>query len=289
MRHQQPVVKVPLQDAAARSVGWLWDAYRVVPRSCVYWENRQWWLERRTIWDTLFLVVVRGQLGYQIGSFSGTASAGETLVIPPRVDHELRQVGSGPLHQFALHADIDDAFGQPWAVSATAQWGTGAVPVPDLDQRAPAWHRVCALIEHDQTCGRLALGAEVRSLLTALLCTQPALEPPDHRAGDQIMRSVAQQAVGQLARDWSIGDLADLAGLGEVQFRKRFRRELGQSPLAWLNTQRLAAASQRLLTTLDSVAAVARAVGFSDPDYFRRVFHRQRGCTPSEWRTRRDV
>jgi AraC family transcriptional regulator, transcriptional activator of pobA len=63
------------------------------------------------------------------------------------------------------------------------------------------------------------------------------------------------------------------------------RRETGRPITAWIIERRLEAAKERLLTTDDTIAAVAKSVGFNDVAYFMRQFARANGTTPKRWRT----
>jgi AraC-like DNA-binding protein len=268
---------------------WFWSRFRITPVHCAFWQNRHWALPRRTIWDTLFLIITAGTLRYQAGALSGTAQAGDVLIIPPATEHEFVQIGSGPLHQFALHGHIDDAFGRAWAAIALDQWHTAAVTLADDDLRASHWHRLCALSATAPAAAMHGLGTELAALVTTLMASQPVLHLADEALDDDPVRLAARQALADVARPWTIGAMAALASLGEVQFRKRFKSVIGQSPLAWLNAQRLGLACQQLSNGSDSVASIAQAVGFDDADYFRRIFRKHCGCTPTAWRERRAV
>lgn len=64
------------------------------------------------------------------------------------------------------------------------------------------------------------------------------------------------------------------------------RKETGRPITAWIIERRLIAARELLLTTKESVTAVAEAVGFRDGAYFARQFARANGMTPARWRNR---
>lgn len=63
-----------------------------------------------------------------------------------------------------------------------------------------------------------------------------------------------------------------------------FRKETGESLTAYIHRERIQA-SLRLFNTTDcSVSEAAVSVGISDLGYFTRLFKRQIGCTPSQYR-----
>ena len=53
-----------------------------------------------------------------------------------------------------------------------------------------------------------------------------------------------------------------------------------------MNRYRILQAKNLLLHTSDSIGAIARQVGFKDPTYFSRVFHKLTGISPQEFRSK---
>lgn len=66
--------------------------------------------------------------------------------------------------------------------------------------------------------------------------------------------------------------------------RKRFKQEVGSSPLEYLTALRMARARKLLAArgeTGYTVAQIARMCGYEDALYFSRVFKKHCGCTPT--------
>ncbi len=83
-----------------------------------------------------------------------------------------------------------------------------------------------------------------------------------------------------------VAAMADLSGLPERSFKRRFAKATGMSPIEYVHTLRLEEAKQILETTEDPVEAVANEVGYEDGSFFRRLFRRQVGIAPAEYRKR---
>ena len=82
----------------------------------------------------------------------------------------------------------------------------------------------------------------------------------------------------------AVADIASHVCLGEVRFRKLFRREVGISPAAYLQRARLIHAA-RLLARYDlPLAEVAEQSGFSNECYFSTAFRNCFARTPGEYR-----
>lgn len=80
--------------------------------------------------------------------------------------------------------------------------------------------------------------------------------------------------------------MIERSGLGERSFNRRFKRATGMSPMAYVHSLRLEESKHLLETTADPVEAVAEAVGYEDASFFGRLFRRQVGLTPAQYRRR---
>ncbi|WP_240351660.1 AraC family transcriptional regulator [Streptomyces olivoreticuli] len=87
------------------------------------------------------------------------------------------------------------------------------------------------------------------------------------------------------ARPWTVASLAGEAGMSRTTFARRFTALVGQPPLAYLTGWRMALAADQLRKPQATVAAVARAVGYTDGFAFSAAFKRLRGISPSAHRS----
>jgi len=69
-------------------------------------------------------------------------------------------------------------------------------------------------------------------------------------------------------------------------FARRFKDATGDTPLAYLHSLRIAVAKQMLETSPVGVAEIGRKVGYLDPAFFRQLFQRRAGVSPSDYRRR---
>lgn len=102
--------------------------------------------------------------------------------------------------------------------------------------------------------------------------------------GDAVVQAACAAMQRRLAYDWSVAELAILGGVSPSRFAHRFRAATGLSPMRWRDQQRMQQAADLLVGTGQAVKQVARAVGYSDPLYFSRVFKRHYGISPSGYR-----
>lgn len=117
-------------------------------------------------------------------------------------------------------------------------------------------------------------------------CARPQAELPSW------YRALATPAVGEALRmlhedpahRWTVAELAARVGQSRAAFAARFTGVVGEPPLTYLTGWRMALAADLLRDTEETVAAVARAVGYADAFAFSVAFKRARGVSPSGWR-----
>ncbi len=88
----------------------------------------------------------------------------------------------------------------------------------------------------------------------------------------------------QPAHPWTIADLAKEVGISRSVVAERFRRYLGQPPMAYLTQWRLQLGAQMLTSTSHSVSQVASEVGYESEAAFNRAFKRGFGLPPARFR-----
>ncbi|MDL5053264.1 AraC family transcriptional regulator [Oscillatoria laete-virens NRMC-F 0139] len=81
----------------------------------------------------------------------------------------------------------------------------------------------------------------------------------------------------------SVGDMARAAGLSRAHFCRRFKVSEGVSPHEYLSFLRVSRGAELLQTNL-SVKEIAPLCGFHDVNYFCRVFRRNTGLSPGQYR-----
>ncbi|HEY3333476.1 MAG TPA: AraC family transcriptional regulator [Capsulimonadaceae bacterium] len=82
----------------------------------------------------------------------------------------------------------------------------------------------------------------------------------------------------------TLDHLASVACLSRAQFGRRFAAEVGEPPMAYVLRLRLREASLLLRHTRQRVSDIALSVGFNDPLYFTKTFHRAYGASPRAFR-----
>lgn len=94
------------------------------------------------------------------------------------------------------------------------------------------------------------------------------------------MAYIHEHYTSAISRD----DIAGYASVSRSYLSTCFQQELGVSPITYLNRYRVNQAKILLQTTQRTIADIAITVGFSDHSHFSRIFRREVGMSPRQFR-----
>jgi len=103
---------------------------------------------------------------------------------------------------------------------------------------------------------------------------------------DEKIRNVQEYMQEYFGADFNMDELAQRSGMSTRNFTRRFKQATGQTPLNYLHELRINCAKALLETDFKSVQQVCVEVGYEDVPFFRRIFKRCTGVTPSEYKQR---
>ena len=101
---------------------------------------------------------------------------------------------------------------------------------------------------------------------------------------DKHLSKAIQAMHSSLDRSWSVASLAREARMSRSAFALKFRTVLGQTPLGYLTRWRMYKAGAMIRSNNKSFAEVASAIGYGSESSFSRVFRREMGEAPREYR-----
>jgi len=102
---------------------------------------------------------------------------------------------------------------------------------------------------------------------------------------DSRLGSALRVMHGDIARPWTVAQLASAAGMSRAAFSAAFARQVGQPPLAYLRAWRLTLARAALTRGEADIASIGAKLGYTSQSAFTYAFRRAFGVTPKYLRT----
>ncbi|MFC0508794.1 AraC family transcriptional regulator [Micromonospora costi] len=91
------------------------------------------------------------------------------------------------------------------------------------------------------------------------------------------------------AQPWTVAELARVAAVSRSTLAARFREVVGRGPLEYLTGWRIELAADRIRRSDETLASVARAVGYGSESALSVAFKRTTGLSPRAYRGRADA
>jgi transcriptional regulator GlxA family with amidase domain len=141
----------------------------------------------------------------------------------------------------------------------------------------------------EKFCGRELAKQVARALVVEMPRSNQsgyAVLPLSRPHEDDRIREVEEYIAENYANNICIDRLAERANMSPRTFIRRFKAATGCLPCNYLQRQRVAIARVMLECPSPSVQAVSNRVGYEDLAFFRKVFKRETGLTPGEYRAK---
>lgn len=85
-------------------------------------------------------------------------------------------------------------------------------------------------------------------------------------------------------KDISLEEISQMLNLSSYYFSKLFKEEKGEGFVEYLTRRRVEEAKQLLKDPEKSIKEIGSSCGYSDPNYFSRIFKKATGMTPTEYK-----
>ena len=122
----------------------------------------------------------------------------------------------------------------------------------------------------------------IDNLKISLFHQQAAAEPEQQE--QRVITGLTRYLQEHLAEDVSLSVLAEEFHLSAQYISQLFKSEIGVNFLAYLTNIRMEQAKKLLLSSSASIAEVAEQSGYADYRVFTKVFKKNEGITPSQYR-----
>lgn len=113
-----------------------------------------------------------------------------------------------------------------------------------------------------------------------------AVVPLKTEHSDETISSAQEWLHQNFHRNFPLEATAKRVGMSLRNFVRRFKQATGDSPLSYLQKLRIAAAKRLLESDHRTMQEISDAVGYQDVAFFRQLFERHTGASPSAYRQR---
>lgn len=98
--------------------------------------------------------------------------------------------------------------------------------------------------------------------------------------------SIMNHVKQNIAVSFSMADLSRMADCSTSTLTRQFNNYVAQTPLQWVLSVKIKHTCHLLETTSLRVGEIGQAIGIDDQYYFSKLFHKQKGMSPTEYRRR---
>jgi AraC-like DNA-binding protein len=142
--------------------------------------------------------------------------------------------------------------------------------------------------EADHPGRELVLERLVQVLLVEALRFRPATTAREERGllaglSDPALARPLREIHVDVARKWTVAELARIGHMSRAVFAERFARKVGMPPMQYLLEWRMAIAKDMLRRERTPLARVAEQIGYGSASAFSTAFTRLIGCSPSDF------
>lgn len=228
----------------------------------------------------IFCAAGRGRIS--LNKRKREVSAGQLVLISPGVPHEYRTDGILPWNIYWFHYAGDQA--EEYAELLGLNQGSPVMQIADTDEIIRQFETLYAAVVSAFSDSALT---HVSVELARILCLANSLRTGRHaksRQSEQRILASIEYITRHYDRPHNLEELARQASLSVPHYVALFRKQTGTSPMCYLTRVRLRHACELLDRTGMSISEVAKAVGYEDAFYFSRVFRRNSGYSPSNYR-----
>jgi AraC-like DNA-binding protein len=261
----------------------------VVERNLSYWKEFNYEIDRKNRKKTQihsFALVVEGEGLYELNGNTSPLRAGCIFHSSPGSEMRITTSPQCPLRFYSIHFDYV-LIRWEGAVALGPEGSAGPLPLPHVIEDQLIFHQAFASVY--RLWNEKGAGYEWKVKLAFLkiledICT---IQGTQREEEQHIMNLIAEtmEFIQKHYRDpLDRNQLAKKVSLSPGYFSIAFKKYTGYTPIQYITKLRLDKAKQLLRSSNLPIAKIAQEVGYTDSFYFARVFSKEMGLSPREFR-----
>ncbi len=248
--------------------------------------------------EIIYIKKGRGRIAVNLAPFQ--AAAGDIVIVPPGQLHSIEQLEHDSMEYeniifqlsmliAAQNDHCSEQFLQPLIQGQLLfpnYFSPDSPLYPALSSCLDAIDEICKTFPKGY---QLAVKGQLFLFFYALVSSGELPLPLRNNKSLDRLKEILKYVETRYCEKISISEAAGICGFSESHFMKFFRSNMGISFTAYLNDYRLTMAARMLLSSSDSIAAIAGETGFDNLSYFNRLFKKKYGCTPFHFRSKNQL
>ena len=101
---------------------------------------------------------------------------------------------------------------------------------------------------------------------------------------NNMVNSITKFMSENISRNLTLDELAQNVGYSKSHFYRQFMKEMDTSPIDYFNKMKINKATIYLIKSNFSISQISEKLGYSNPDYFSRIFKKTVGITASQFK-----
>ena len=239
----------------------------------------------RIIHSHELIFVKQGELDMFEGEQTFHLEAGQTLHLWPGRRHGSTKVMPPELHFYWIHFNVIGAVDP----SDDAETFDSAIKIPQVTRinEPERLERLYRTFLEDQASS--VLNQFSANLLTMLMLNEVAQAHEIKPAQHEVINVVATWANTYVRMNYdqpiSTSTVAEALGFNADYLGRVYRQAYGYTLTEAIHQRRVKIACKYLLDTKLTIQQIAQKCGYTDADYFRRIFRRYMQVSPNDYRT----
>lgn len=216
-----------------------------------------------------FIIKLKGTTEYRSEHTTWELSEGQILFVEKGSSYSIRQITPG--YSYVVNFDAPDDLSLPMH----------RLSLPENLDIVPAVEKMYRRWQKGNIYG--ALSCLYGLLEKTATATETYASPGDR----QLLAPAISYIHEHLTEpELSLSCLPDLCRISDSYLRRIFKKQYGVTPSGYVARERVRLACKYLISSeSESISRIASLTGFTDALYFSRVFKKQLGISPSDYRT----
>lgn len=239
--------------------------------------------------------IIDGKFEWSINKRHQVLFPGDTAVVLPgqEIGGSKGYLGIGSIMWLSIQVEKMDADGMilgKWSHLSESECRTigkillvNDLPVLRIDEMAGILRDMRVEIMNQEIGYMARINCMLDSLLIAV-ARQSTRQASSRRDFPQTFTKLEQELRKNLSHQWTVEEMAGMAGLGTTAFTEKVKSYSGFSPLNYLINIRISEAIKLLKQNKINITDIALEMGFYSSQHFSTTFKKLTGHTPGEFR-----